>query len=189
MSPTALEGAWHGEVADEVWIVAADGWWGVGAFVGGPFEALRIPADGSAYVAMPDGSGRTSFPAVPSRRHLQFEDPSHDFPSLIRYSARGGRLRVRIAGPGGADAMAWWLDRAEVTVPEAIVDGFTSGVWARAPRTWPPDAAPPCDAWVTVAIGALGAVGHSVGQCPDGASFLVVWRDAGAGWEPVFAAR
>ena len=79
------------------------------------FEFLRIvERDGRlVYVAQPNGRAPTEFAVTRvGSRSVTFENPEHDFPKIIHYTARAdGTLLASIAGAGGARARSWVFSR------------------------------------------------------------------------------
>jgi hypothetical protein len=75
------------------------------------FEFLRIIERGDrlVYIAQPDGRPPTEFAMTQIESHsVTFENPQHDFPTMIRYLARAdGTLVASIAGTGGARERSW----------------------------------------------------------------------------------
>jgi hypothetical protein len=75
------------------------------------FEFLRIvERDGRlVYVAQPSGRPPTEFAMTRlESTSVTFENPQHDFPKMIRYTARAdGTLVASIAGAGGARERSW----------------------------------------------------------------------------------
>jgi hypothetical protein len=69
------------------------------------FEFLRIVERGGrlVYIAQPDGRPPTEFPLTAVDDHsATFENPSHDFPKMIRYTRRSdGSLEARVSGASG----------------------------------------------------------------------------------------
>ena len=69
------------------------------------FEFLRIvERDGSlVYIAQPNGRPPTEFTLTRiDAESATFENPSHDFPNMIRYTRRpDGSLEARVSGAGG----------------------------------------------------------------------------------------
>ena len=69
------------------------------------FEFLRIvERDGSlVYIAQPNGRPPTEFALTRiGADSATFENPSHDFPKMIRYTRRpDGSLEARVSGAGG----------------------------------------------------------------------------------------
>jgi Domain of unknown function (DUF6265) len=69
------------------------------------FEFLRIvERDGSlVYIAQPNGRPPTEFALTRiDADSATFENPSHDFPKMIRYTRRpDGSLEARVSGAGG----------------------------------------------------------------------------------------
>lgn len=79
------------------------------------FEFLRIQAgsDGVlSYWAAPAGQAPVPFRLTASTADsVTFENPQHDFPTVITYRREGDRLQATISGPGGAKAMSWTWQR------------------------------------------------------------------------------
>jgi hypothetical protein len=75
------------------------------------FEFLRIieRGNGLVYVAQPDGRPPTEFAMTRlEATSVTFENSGHDFPKMIRYTARAdGTLVASIAGTGGARERSW----------------------------------------------------------------------------------
>ena len=75
------------------------------------FEFLRIvERDGRlVYVAQPNGRPPTEFAMTRlESASVAFENPEHDFPTMIRYRARAdGALVASIAGAGGKGERSW----------------------------------------------------------------------------------
>jgi len=75
------------------------------------FEFLRIiERDGRlVYLAQPNGRPPTEFVMTQLESNsVTFENPQHDFPTMIRYVARAdGTLVASIAGTGGARERSW----------------------------------------------------------------------------------
>jgi hypothetical protein len=69
------------------------------------FEYLRIvERDGSlVYIAQPNGRPPTEFTLTHiTADSVTFENPSHDFPKMVRYTRRpDGSLEARVSGAGG----------------------------------------------------------------------------------------
>ena len=69
------------------------------------FEYLRIVErdGGLVYVAQPNGRPPTEFVLTAmSADSATFENPTHDFPKMIRYTRRpDGSLEARVSGAGG----------------------------------------------------------------------------------------
>jgi hypothetical protein len=69
------------------------------------FEFLRIVErdGGLVYIAQPNGRPPTEFPLTQiTAESATFENPSHDFPKMIRYTRRpDGSLEARVSGAGG----------------------------------------------------------------------------------------
>lgn len=69
------------------------------------FEFLRIAEhDGAlSYLAQPGGRPLTAFRwTAGGKDWVRFENPRHDFPTLIEYRRKGATLEAEIAGPDGA---------------------------------------------------------------------------------------
>jgi hypothetical protein len=79
------------------------------------FEFLRIvERDGRLiYLAQPNGRPPTEFAMTRvDSTSVTFENPKHDFPKVIRYTARAdGTLVASIAGTGGARERSWVFAR------------------------------------------------------------------------------
>jgi hypothetical protein len=77
---------------------------------GAAFEFLRIEQRKSelVYVASPSGRSATEFPlADVGEGFVQFENPEHDFPKVIRYElGKDGALHARVSD-GHEQAMEW----------------------------------------------------------------------------------
>jgi len=75
------------------------------------FEFLQIvERDGRlVYVAQPNGRPPTEFPMTRLEpTSVTFENPEHDFPTMIRYTARAdGTLVASIAGTAGKGERSW----------------------------------------------------------------------------------
>lgn len=69
------------------------------------FEFLRIVErdGGLVYIAQPNGRPPTEFVlTVMTADSATFENPTHDFPKVIRYTRRAdGSLEARVSGAGG----------------------------------------------------------------------------------------
>jgi Domain of unknown function (DUF6265) len=69
------------------------------------FEFLRIVErdGGLVYIAQPEGRPPTEFVlTVMTADSVTFENPTHDFPKMIRYTRRAdGSLEARVSGAGG----------------------------------------------------------------------------------------
>jgi hypothetical protein len=80
------------------------------------FEFLRIvERDGSlVYIAQPDGRPPTEFALTAiTSDSATFENPSHDFPKMIRYARRGdGSLEARVSD-GAQKAETFLFRRAQ----------------------------------------------------------------------------
>jgi hypothetical protein len=130
--PTLAELAWlsghwgsevEGERTEEVWLAPGGRiMLGMNRTVGKDgqafFEYLRIEErkDELVYVASPLGRGTTEFPLADlGEGFVQFENPSHDFPKVIRYElTKSGELRARVSGDAGGkeQAQEWtWKKR------------------------------------------------------------------------------
>jgi hypothetical protein len=86
------------------------------------FEFLCIAerAGRLVYFAMPNGrSPATMFVATEvSATSVTFENPSHDYPKLVRYTQTAdGGLQTTIAGAGGARAQSTVLQKAPAATP------------------------------------------------------------------------
>jgi hypothetical protein len=110
---TWLAGTWIGGdspvTVEERWTSPAGGaMLGVSRTIKGDrmvaFEFLRIvERDGTlVYIAQPDGRPPTEFTLTAiSTDTATFENPTHDFPKMIRYSRRtDGSLEARVSGGG-----------------------------------------------------------------------------------------
>ena len=68
------------------------------------FEYLRIEEgpEGIDYVASPGGQGATRFRLVEAdEKYARFENPEHDFPTVIEYSLDGNQMVAKALGPDG----------------------------------------------------------------------------------------
>lgn len=99
--------AQHDRVIEEVWMAPRGGLMpGLNrssSAGGAEFEFLRIVEDeaGIAYVAMPGGGASTRFVLVEaSPGHARFENPAHDFPTRISYTATGADALRACIGDG-----------------------------------------------------------------------------------------
>jgi len=120
-----MAGHWRlatdGKVSEEWWVPSAGGLMlgmhrdtrpGKGAF----FEYLRIEFRGDAivYVASPFGRGTTEFKLTECGENwVKFENPQHDWPTVIRYVLEGETL-VAVAEGGEGDqarSATWRLTR------------------------------------------------------------------------------
>jgi len=83
------------------------------------FEFLRIVErdGGLVYVAQPNGRPPTEFAMTRlEATSVTFENHEHDFPRIIRYTARAdGTLVASIAGTGGARERSWVFSRQPAT--------------------------------------------------------------------------
>jgi hypothetical protein len=108
-----LAGIWVGETppvtAEERWTTPAGGaMLGVSRTIKGDrmvaFEFLRIVErdGGLVYVAQPNGRPPTDFALTElGAESATFENPSHDFPKMIRYARRqDGTLEARVSDGG-----------------------------------------------------------------------------------------
>ena len=79
------------------------------------FEYLRIVErdGGLVYIAQPNGRPPTEFILTQiTADSATFENPSHDFPKMIRYTRRpDGSLEARISGAGGERPQAFVFTR------------------------------------------------------------------------------
>lgn len=84
------------------------------------FEYLRIERDGDVvhYVASPRGQATTVFRQVQQGEEwVVFENPTHDFPTRIRYERVGDELTATISGVrSGAPASTSWTFRRTGTL-------------------------------------------------------------------------
>ena len=75
------------------------------------FEFLRIVErnGGLVYIAQPNGRTPTEFTMTKIEgTSVTFENPTHDFPKMIRYAKRpDGGLEASISGGPGTKAMTW----------------------------------------------------------------------------------
>ena len=74
------------------------------------FEQLRIEksAQGWVYYAYPRGQGPTIFrEKARAAGRIDFINPDHDYPQLIRYSRQGTVLTATIADASGSNARDW----------------------------------------------------------------------------------
>ena len=82
------------------------------------FEYLRIvERDGRlVYIAQPNGRPPTEFVLTAiAADSATFENPSHDFPTMIRYSRRAdGSLEARVSGAGGERPQVFVFTRQPV---------------------------------------------------------------------------
>jgi hypothetical protein len=80
------------------------------------FEYLRIVErdGGLVYIAQPNGRPPTEFTLTQlTADSATFENPSHDFPKMIRYTRRpDGSLEARISGAGGERPQVFVFTRA-----------------------------------------------------------------------------
>jgi hypothetical protein len=116
------EGTTNGVTTEERWTPAASGGMiGVGRALRGSalasFEFLCIAERGNsvAYLAMPGArTPATVFMATEvTPTSITFENPSHDYPKLIRYAQTpDGGLETTISGANGAQTMKVMLKRA-----------------------------------------------------------------------------
>ena len=108
-----LAGAWVSDagpvVSEERWTTPAGGaMLAVSRTLKGgqmiAFEYLRIVERGGGlvYIAQPDGRPPTEFVLTAvAAQTATFENPSHDFPKMIRYTLRpGGTLEARVSDGG-----------------------------------------------------------------------------------------
>jgi hypothetical protein len=78
------------------------------------FEFMRIAPDAGGrpvFHASPGGAAPVAFPltaATPTS--ALFENPAHDFPTIIRYRRQGNRLLAEMSGPGGAGLQRWTFE-------------------------------------------------------------------------------
>lgn len=132
--PAALLGRWvrEGEAGSEEWVRADRALVGVGFEGGaegtrsfevlflGPLDASGAPVEGYAYTALPDGRARVRFtPPDPAR--LDFQNPTHDFPTRVAYAASGELLSARVEGPDGK-GVDLSLRRAEPLPAPALLE-------------------------------------------------------------------
>ncbi len=79
------------------------------------FEYLRIVQrdGGLVYVAQPNGKPPTDFPLTRLEgRSATFENPDHDFPKVIEYTARvDGSLEASVGGGPGQRTLSWIFAR------------------------------------------------------------------------------
>jgi len=79
------------------------------------FEFMRIQAgdDGvPVFWGAPGGAPAVAFPMTRSGvDEVVFENPAHDFPTLIRYRRDGDRLTATVSGAGGEGELAWQWQR------------------------------------------------------------------------------
>lgn len=114
-----LAGHWRGEsdgrVVEEIWLAPRGG-----VMPGlnrnstardAQFEFLRIveEAGALAYVASPGGGATTTFRAsAASSSHVRFENPAHDFPKYVSYTASdASTLRACIGDAGREHCWQW----------------------------------------------------------------------------------
>lgn len=119
--PSWLHGAWieageGGKWADEFWTPPRGGIMIGAARIGEGerliiFEHTRIvrsAAGGLTFIAQPRGVPPAEFPLVASgAQMLEFANPAHDYPQLIRYWREGKELRARVSLMDGTKAMEW----------------------------------------------------------------------------------
>ena len=81
------------------------------------FEFLHIAErDGSlVYTALPNGRTPTDFTLTEiSSNSATFENPAHDYPTVVRYARRGdGSLETTISGANNQRAQSFVLKRQE----------------------------------------------------------------------------
>ena len=114
-----IEGAWGSagtSTVEERWTPAAGGaMLGVSRTLRGDrmteFEFLRIVErdGGLVYIAQPGGRTPTEFTLTKlEATSATFENPTHDFPKMIRYSKRAdGAIEASISAGAGSKPMSW----------------------------------------------------------------------------------
>nr|WP_310525246.1 DUF6265 family protein [Polymorphobacter sp.] len=79
------------------------------------FEYMRIAAGADGvlrYFGGPAGAVPVAFRLTAADgRSVLFENPAHDFPTIVRYRRDGERLHAEVSGPGGANAQRWTFER------------------------------------------------------------------------------
>jgi hypothetical protein len=79
------------------------------------FEFMRIAPDDKGQLvfhASPAGTGAVAFRLTSmTPAAVTFENPTHDFPTVIRYRRQDNRLHAEIAGPEGAGVRRWTFRR------------------------------------------------------------------------------
>jgi hypothetical protein len=119
-----LPGVWSGTTSrssiEERWTPAGGGaMLAVSRTIAGErlvaFEFLRIVErdGGLVYIAQPNGRPPTEFMLTKiESRAVTFENPTHDFPTTIRYAEReDGKLEATISGRGGEKAQTFLFSR------------------------------------------------------------------------------
>ncbi len=144
-----LSGTWaqehEGQRVEETWTAVQGGTlFGVSRTTKGTttvfHEFLRIePVEaGLTYVALPKGApAETPFVAVGhGAAWVRFENPTHDFPTSIRYERDNDVLKVEVRGPDGkgfdlAMVSAGWAFASPPATPEATCDALILEVTER----------------------------------------------------------
>lgn len=79
------------------------------------FEFMRIGpgvAGRLTFFGSPGGAPPVAFELTEATdQSAVFENPAHDFPTIVRYRRDGDRLFAEVSGPGGAEAQRWTFVR------------------------------------------------------------------------------
>lgn len=121
---TWMSGRWlaeqDGRWTEEHWSAPRAGtmmgysWTGQGTSISA-YEYLRLQSgedDGIVYIAQPNGGAGVGFHLSRAEgMSASFENPTHDYPQLIRYVRTGDVMVATISKMDGSNAMSWTYRR------------------------------------------------------------------------------
>lgn len=199
-----MAGRWvDPEGGGEAWTRVGEALLGVGWLRGGDgtwsYEVMRVDAPGGLrFTAWPSGQAMAQF-GERSRgaTEVEFADPGHDFPKVVRYRQRPGGLVARVEGDRPVDGQDFnYVAAPAANAPEAeAADRALAGL--SAVKLWHADRPVDGGGWAltreVLASGAApgGELAYTLGRYVRGdaaerGDYVFVWRRAAA-WRLEFA--